>query len=681
MHHFDDPLFRTIFNQLPQPRLIIKAALGAFTIVCANHAWQEIAEDNINNLYGKEFSAVAGKAIIDTQLRQMLLALLQEGLQIQENIRLSPLLLADPFDNKNDKWVQLECTPIINDGSQEINYIICTLHDITEEINNKKKLKLSRQNEAELLQEQQLLNDELAAINIELSKTNEALVLSQVSLSEVNRELENRIEERTRKLQSSENRFRSLFEQAPVGMCFLTGEDLIIELANEPILEIWGCQADHIIGLSYQTAFPQLGEDFSYGTLKNAYHSGTTYTSNELIISSATNTGSRKTYVNAIFHPLKDGKGSVTGLMIILAEITEWVVARQKAEGIQDQLNLALESAELGTWYLDLETRQMISSRRLKEMFGYDPDGEMSLEQCVARMDKSYQAAVMDAIEKAIKDSGRYEIEYPLSTDLDGRQCWIRATGKRFSGREGKPDHFSGTALDITGRKLEEIRKNDFVAIASHELKTPLTSLKGYLQLMQSKAVELEIPTFAKALSRSLAQIDKMHTMIGSFLDMTRIEAQKLPLNFQVFNVSALLKEMAEDVKMLAPDFEILINLNQERTIHADRDKIAQVLSNLLNNAVKYSGQGKQITLGCSIKAQETIFSVRDEGIGIKPHEIARLFERYYRIENKHTNMISGFGIGLYLCAEIVRLHHGKIWVESKVGEGSTFYFSLPMYQ
>lgn len=680
MHHFDDPLFRTIFNQLPQPRLIIKAAPAAFTIVCANHAWQEIAGDDINKLYGKEFSEVAENAVIDTQLRQMILGLLREGLQLKENIRSSPLLLANRFDNNNAKqWVQLECTPITNDGSQEITYLICTLYDITEEVNNKKKLNLSRQNEAELLQEQQLLNDELAAINKELNKINEALVLSQESLSQINRELENRIEERTRKLQASESRFRSLFEQAPVGMCFLTGEDLIIELANDPILEIWSCQADHIIGLSYKKAFPQLGEDFSYGTLKDVYHSGDTSISNELITYSAMNTGFRKAYVNAIFHPLKDGNGTVTGLMIILAEITDWVVARQKAEGIQDQLNLALESAELGTWYLDLETRQMISSRRLKEMFGYDPDGVMSLEQCVARMDKSYRTAVMDSIEKAIRDSGRYEIEYPLSADLDGKQCWIRATGKRFSGRDGKPDHFSGTALDITGRKLEENRKNDFVAIASHELKTPLTSLKGYLQLMQAKAVELEIPLFANAVSRSLRQIDKMHTMIGSFLDMTRIEAQKLPLNFEVFNVSALLKEMAEDVKMLAPDFEILINLDQEITIHADRDKIAQVLSNLLNNAVKYSGQGKQITLGCSIKAQETIFSVKDEGIGIKPHEITKLFERYYRIENKHTNMISGFGIGLYLCAEIVRLHHGRIWVESKIGEGSAFYFSLPI--
>ncbi|CAM4431849.1 PAS domain S-box-containing protein [Pedobacter westerhofensis] len=678
MHHFEDPLFRTIFNQLPQPRLIIKASSASFTIVCTNHAWQEIAGDHINQLYGKEFRDVSEKAIVDAQLRHLIEGLLREGIQLRENIKFPEILLSHQFDNSYAKWVQLECTPITNDSSQQITYLIFTLHDITEELNNKKKLILSRQNEAELLKEQQLLNEELAATNKELGQTNKALMQSQVSLSQINRELEDRIEERTRKLQFSESRFRSLFEQAPVGMCFLTGEALIIELANQPILEIWGCQADHIIGISYQTVFPHLSDEFSYATLKEVYDRGETYTSNEIITHSATTAGSHKAYVNAIFHPLKDANGKVTGLMIILAEITDWVIARQKAEGIQDQLNLALESAELGTWYLDLETRQMISSGRLKEMFGYDPAGEMSMEQCVARMDESYRSAVLAAIEQAIKDSGRYEIEYPLSPDLEGRQRWIRATGKRFSGRDGKPDHFSGTALDITGGKLEEIRKNDFIAIASHELKTPLTSLKGYLQLMESKALLLEIPFFTKAVSRSLAQIDKMHKMIGSFLDMTRIEARSLPLNFQTFNISELLQEMAEEIKMLAPEFEISINVDQWRTVHADRDKIAQVLSNLLNNAVKYSGHGKKIHIGCSIKLQDTIFSIRDEGIGIKAHEIARLFERYYRIENKHTNMVSGFGIGLYLCAEIVRLHHGRIWVKSKLEEGSTFYFSLP---
>lgn len=674
MHHFEDPLFRTIFNQLPQPRLIIKAADASFTVVCANHAWQAVAGGQIEKLYGKEFSDVAEKAITNAELRQMIQGLLSQGVLLRENIRLPPR----KFNNENDRWIQPECTPITNDGSLEVTYLICTLYDVTDEVNNKKKLILSRQNEAELLQEQQLLNEELAAINKELGHTNEALLQSQHNLSQFNLELEKRIDDRTRKLQSSESRFRSLFEQAPIGMCFLTGENLTIELANPPILKIWDCEGDKVLGIPYKTVFPQLGGEFSYDTLREVYNSGNTFTGNELTINSASKIGSHKAYANAIFHPLKDENESVTGLMIILVDVTEWVIARQKAEGVQDQLNLALESAELGTWYIDVKTRQMISSQRLKDMFNCDPDKELSLEQCVSQMDESYRDMVNKAIEKAINDRGRYEIEYPLCADLDGRQRWIRATGKCFSGRDGKPDHFSGTALDITGRKLEEIRKNDFIAIASHELKTPLTSLKGYLQFMQAKAIQLDMPVFAKAVSRSLSQIDKMHTMISSFLDMNRIEARKLPLTLQVFDVSELLQEMAEEIKMLSPDFEISIDLSEKATVNADRYKISQVLSNLVNNAVKYSGKGKRITLGCSSTVQETILSVKDEGIGIKSNEIARLFERYYRIENKHTNMISGFGIGLYLCAEIVHLHHGRIWVESKVGIGSTFFFSLP---
>ncbi|RZM24992.1 MAG: PAS domain S-box protein, partial [Pedobacter sp.] len=530
MHHIEDPLFRTIFNQLPAPRLIVKADAPFFTIVCTNHAWQEIAEGDIKDLYGMAFKEVSEQAIVNDELRRIIQELLSESFVTRENFILPPYRLPQEIGNEIGKWVQPECTPIANDLSGGISYLICALPDITKEIRNKNKLKLSRQNEAELLKEQQLLNQELADINKELGQTNQALRMSQESLSQVNRELENRILERTRKLESSESRFRSLFEQAPIGMCFLTGEDLLIELANEPMLKIWDCSLKEIIGIPYKTARQELGDLFSFDSLQEVYHNGETCINNELKTKFFSKTGWREAYVNAIYHPLKDQNNSVTGLMIILSEITEWAVARQKAESIQDQLNLALESAELGTWYIDVDTREMIASKRLREMFGFDPYNDITLEQCIVQMDEDYRDTVVEAIDSTIKDGGRYEIEYPIYTDQEGKQRWIRATGKRFSGRDGKPDHFSGTALDITGRKLEEIRKNDFIAIASHELKTPLTSLKGYLQVMHAKAVQMEIPLFLNAVSRSLGQIDRMHMLISSFLDMTRLEAKRLPL-------------------------------------------------------------------------------------------------------------------------------------------------------
>jgi len=114
-------------------------------------------------------------------------------------------------------------------------------------------------------------------------------------------------------------------------------------------------------------------------------------------------------------------------------------------------------------------------------------------------------------------------------------------------------------------------------------------------------------------------------------------------------------------------------------SVHADRDKISQVISNFMNNAVKYSPKGKNIVVSCVASNSTVQVSVTDEGMGIKPQNQEKLFDRFYRIESVQTQNISGFGLGLYLSAEIIYRHNGKVWVESEIGKGSTFYFSLPM--
>lgn len=117
----------------------------------------------------------------------------------------------------------------------------------------------------------------------------------------------------------------------------------------------------------------------------------------------------------------------------------------------------------------------------------------------------------------------------------------------------------------------------------------------------------------------------------------------------------------------------------QPITIVADLDKVGNVLSNLISNAIKYSPPGTDIELCCTVVNEEVQVSIKDQGMGIHKEDLERLFERYYRVESKNTELISGFGIGLYLCAEIINIHEGKIWAESEIGKGSTFYFSLPL--
>jgi two-component system, OmpR family, sensor histidine kinase VicK len=256
---------------------------------------------------------------------------------------------------------------------------------------------------------------------------------------------------------------------------------------------------------------------------------------------------------------------------------------------------------------------------------------------------------------------------------------WVRASGKVYLNEEGGLSHFSGIILDITEQKQDEQRKNDFIGMVSHELKTPLTSMRGYLQMLQLKAKRAEDSFTASALEKSIKQVSKMTSLINGFLNVSRLESGKIVIDKKPFNLAELLKEMVEESLSIQSTHTISLQPCDSIIVDADRDKIASVISNLLSNAVKYSPQGNHIKVNCNTINGFVQVSVKDDGMGIKPQDIDKLFERFYRVDNKHTQTISGFGIGLYLCAEIVYRHEGKIWVESELGKGSIFYFNLPL--
>jgi signal transduction histidine kinase len=160
-------------------------------------------------------------------------------------------------------------------------------------------------------------------------------------------------------------------------------------------------------------------------------------------------------------------------------------------------------------------------------------------------------------------------------------------------------------------------------------------------------------------------------------LNVSRLESGQIPINKAHFNVQELFAEAEAEVSPMNTTHRIGFTCSTPTMVFADREKIGQVLSNLVSNAVKYAKAGTQIQVNCGLSEDQVIISVRDKGIGIKPNDLKQVFDRYFRAETQ--GHISGFGIGLYLCAEIIKRHNGKIWAESTPDEGSTFYFSLPL--
>jgi signal transduction histidine kinase len=215
--------------------------------------------------------------------------------------------------------------------------------------------------------------------------------------------------------------------------------------------------------------------------------------------------------------------------------------------------------------------------------------------------------------------------------------------------------------------------------MASHELKTPLTSLTALIQVLEQKLRDHPDAFVSSALGKASLQTKKMSSLINGFLNVSRLESGKLVMDTQPVELNGLIKEDIAEMELSVSSHSFIFETAEPVMVTGDREKIGSVISNLLTNAVKYSPKGKFVTIRCTAANGEALVSVSDEGMGVKARDLPRLFDRYYRASSEHTRHISGFGVGLYLCAEIIKQHGGRIWAESEKGVGSTFYFTLPL--
>lgn len=576
-------------------------------------------------------------------------------------------------------YYDYEYTAIKNEAG-ETYCILHTASDVTERELNKHALELAREQE-QALKIEQLLNEKLAAANEELTSVNEDLHEMQQRLLLLNNELEARVERRTRELSNYASRLRYMLSDAPVAIAVFTGRELFIESANKKALEAWG-KTDEIIGKTLEEAIPEIiGQGF-LPILDLVFTSGEPYVGNEVKALLPHGDLIQEAYTNFVYQPLKDADGNTTSIMLVASLITEQVLARKKVEHAEEMLRFALEAADIGTWFIDVKTQQMVTTPRLKELYGYNGNEDMTFLQAMAQVIDEHRGMVEEKINHAIAAGGRYDISFSARRFHDQKLVWLRALGKLVSDNNGTVRKFSGVVMDITEQKEDEQRKNDFIGMVSHELKTPLTSLIAYVQILQGRMAKTGDIFTINALSKMNIQLKKMGEMINGFLNVSRLESGKILLEKTDFNLQELLKDVVEETMLTVTTHELVfLPCDPPVIIHADQPKIAAVVSNLLSNAIKYSPRGKIVTIRCEATDNTILVSVKDEGMGIKPQDIDKLFDRFYRVNSKHTETISGFGIGLYLSAEIVQHHEGKIWVESKSGSGSTFYFSLPIHR
>ena len=641
------PLFQVIFST-PVPRIIVMADAPRFTIVISNDAHKAVT-----NLTGREISGKSVWEIFDPKEAGGDGAILLEKALTEAQIT-NKTVLMPPFrydmgslDGKGmvEKWWQLEIMPVGGDDKSPM-YLLTTTNDITDRI--------VKENEKERAQQ----------------------------------ELEDLVAERTLGLVSSEKKYRGLIELSPIAIALLLGNEFIIDAANQQMLKLWDrpdrqegepAKLEGLTGKRLTEAFPDI-DPRRLGILNTVFASGTRHQFETTYPLSAEE-GQYENYARVFLSPVFNEQAEVSAIIVSAMDVTDEVSARKELEHAYEQLQLSKVAAQMGTFDMDLKAGTMEWDERCRELFGISHDEEVTYEKDFLTGlhpdDRDRIQAVISGLFDIKVSNGNYDVEYRTVGLQDKKVRWVRAKGKVYFDSEDIAVRFIGSVLDITDQKYEQQLRNDFIAMASHELKTPLTSLLAYIQVLERQ--EKKTSEKPGLLQQAEKQAIKMVKMINGFLNLSRLESGKLRLTRTQVAVLPLIEEVVSDVRLTNQDAMIQIIDGADISVSADKEKLEHVLVNLLTNAIKYSAPGQPIEIRCQADSSQMTLSVTDRGIGIDKRDHERLFDRFYRVENPELKYVAGFGIGLYLSQEIIHLHAGRMWVESEPGKGSTFSFCIPL--
>ncbi|WDF45849.1 ATP-binding protein [Chryseobacterium sp. KACC 21268] len=558
----------------------------------------------------------------------------------------------------------------ITDENGKTKYILHTAFEVSDRMAARKLV-------IEKAKAEEKLTKDLGEINEEYQITNEELLNINAKLENVNKELihyKNQLEELNHNLVESETRFKSLVKHSPVAMASLKGKDFEIDVVNDAILEIWGKDRS-VIGLPLATALPEIKEQNFLNILTDVYNSGKSFYGKEHRTVLSINDQSVERYLNFVYKPISDATGKSYAILIVAIDVTDQVNSRESVNEINTRLQIAMDASSLGSTEVNVATGIMQSTDQFKRNYGFSPEEDFTYADLFEAMLPEHHERVKGLVQEAMRTNGIYKTEYPIKW-RDGSLHWIEAHGRPRYNKEGVADRMVGMTADITEKKMFEQRKDDFLSIASHELKTPLTILKASIQLLDRLKDKPFSATHSKLIDQSSKSVETMVVLIDELLNMRRMNEDQLKLEKTKFNLFNMLSNSCNHVRMEGK-YNITVQGDKSIEVYADENRIDQVVINFVNNAVKYAAHSNQIQIIIESLNDEVKVSVKDFGDGIDAEILPHLFDRYYRADHSGKTY-SGLGLGLYICAEIIKKHDGNIGAKSTIGEGSTFWFTLP---
>ena len=619
--------YKAVFYQIPAACILLKPDQPRFTIVDVNKQFTNLLKWPKDNYIGCGFFDVLFCNPEDAETRDSRAQLssyfhqaLDTGLAVDHGTLILDIKVADSGTAARRYW-NITTTPIVN-VKGKVEYLLCVPVDVTEK--------------------QELFNRGLKL-------------------------------ERAAKIQR--DFYESVFMQSPVGIGIWEGPSFITRMINPALARFYQRDSASLIGKPIFETFPEsklLWETIMTSVLE----SGQPYTGVELAVDLPKNGHIQRSYVNFGIVPYYEPDGSMSGVLGVSIDATQQVTLRKELEKSELIMKIAVESAGLGIWDLDLRTRGVFSSSHIW-IAGFP------MERSVYQLDEFLEHLIPEDRKKL--DDALNGPDTHFSTVLraiwtDKSLHWIQLTGNILKDENEQPIRVVGTTLDITDRKELEQRKDELLSTVSHELKTPVTSIKAIAQLLERKFEPLGDRITIDLIHKLVNQIKRLTNLIHDLLDASLIEGGKLQLNKHHFLFNELLEEVISDVQRTTNTHQIVLQQCATIQSFSDKERIRQVIINMLTNAIKYSPNADQVLVSLELNGKCIRCCVEDFGIGIPKEKESQIFERFYRvIDDKHSGF-QGIGIGLYISKQIITRLDGKIWFEGKSDGGTIFCFEVPQF-
>lgn len=477
------------------------------------------------------------------------------------------------------------------------------------------------------------------------------------------------------------HRLKELIYSSPSLITLLQGEELIIKVANDAVLEYWG-KGREIIGQPLVKAHPEIKEQGLEDLLLKVYRTGEPEYGFEVPIYFFRNNQKELTYFNFIYQPQFNLKGEIDGVAVIATEVTKQAKLHKELKDREKKFREMIDFMPLKISITDPNGFPFYYNKSWLDYTGWSHE-EIKTKHWTEVTHPEEQQEIKEGIHHSLSTGEDFEMEMRIQ-DKNGKYKWHLSRGIAVKDEEHDISFWVSSSTEIDEIKEEERKKEDFLKLVSHELKTPVTSVKGYVQLLQSMIAKSELgdqtPVPIKPyLYRIEDQVNRLIRLISEMLDLSRLEQNELELQKSTFDLCQLVHHVIEDIRYTNKEAEIEFEHHGNCKVLADKDRIGQVLINFITNAIKYSPESNHITISISTSNDQVSVSIKDEGIGIPEKDLKNIFKRFYRVESENQNTYSGFGIGLYLSNQIIERHHGSIQVKSTPGQGSEFIFTLPL--